>query len=255
MRVLVASLFLLAARAQPPQEDAVLERLLERAAGAARRFVTEFQSYACNERVLQVKYGQGDHIDARQEEVYDYLLLISDDGGIRFEESRISKQRPAKTPQRPLLVTTGFAVLSVIFHEQFQPGYRFRRLGPEARGGRMLEKVTFEALPGGASPSVLEAGGRQYVLEWRGSAWLDPGTGAVARIEVELMRALDDIGLAALRAEVEFLPVGGSTEVWAPREAVIEARTRRQRWRNVHEFSGYRKFDVQTEQKIGEVKR
>lgn len=187
--------------------------------------------------------------------MYDYLLLISDDGGIRFEESRISKQRPAKTPQRPLLVTTGFAVLSVIFHEQFQPGYRFRRLGPEARGGRMLEKVMFEALPGGASPSVLEAGGRQYVLEWRGSAWLDPGTGAVARIEVELMRALDDIGLAALRAEVEFSPVGGSTEVWAPREAVIEARTRRQRWRNVHEFSGYRKFDVQTEQKIGEVKR
>lgn len=255
MRLLVASLFMLAARAQAPGGDAALEQLLERAAGAAGRFAAEFQAHACTERVLQVKYGQGDHIDARQEVVYDYLLLISDDGGIRFEESRIIKQRPAKTPQRPLLVTTGFAVLSVVFHEQFQPGYRFRRLGPEARGGRMLEKVSFEALPGGASPSVLEAGGRQYVLEWRGLAWLDPETGAVARMEADLMRTLDDIGLAALRAEVDYSALEGAAGVWLPKEAAIEARTRRQRWRNVHEFSGFRKFDVQTEQKIGEVKR
>lgn len=246
----------LSALAQAPAQDAALAALLEKAAAHGRRFAAEFPAYTCSERVQQVKYGQGNHIEARQEELYDYLILIhGDGGGLAFEESRLKRQGPGKAPQRPLLATTGFAVLSVVFHEEFQPSYRFRRLGPEALGGRMTEKVAFEAVPGQPSPSVLEAGGRQYALEWRGTAWLDPVSGAVARMEAELAGTLDDIGLVGLRAEVDYAAVEGGQAVWLPRQAAIEARTQRQRWRNVHIFSGFRRFEVQTEQKIQEVRQ
>lgn len=245
-----------AALAQAPATDEALAALLEKAAAHGRRFAEEFPAYTCSERVMQVKYGQGNHIEARQEEQYDYLILIhGEGGGLAFEESRIRRQAPGKAPQRPLLATTGFAVLSVIFHEEFQPSYQFRRLGPEALGGRMTEKVAFEAVRGRPSPSVLEAGGRQYALEWRGTAWLDPVSGAVARIEADLAGTLDDIGLAGLRAEVDYAEVEGAKALWLPRQAVIEAKTLRQRWRNVHAFTGFRRFEVQTEQKIQEVRQ
>lgn len=245
-----------AALAQAPAPDEGLAALLEKAAAHGRRFAEEFPAYTCSERVMQVKYGQGNHIEARQEEQYDYLILIhGEGGGLAFEESRIRRQGPGKAPQRPLLATTGFAVLSVIFHEEFQPSYQFRRLGPEALGGRMTEKVAFEAVRGRPSPSVLEAGGRQYALEWRGTAWLDPVSGAVVRIEADLAGTLDDIGLAGLRAEVHYAEVEGAKALWLPRQAVIEAKTLRQRWRNVHAFTGFRRFEVQTEQKIQEVRQ
>lgn len=256
MRAIVIPLWAVSALAQPPAEDAALPALLEKAAEHGRRFASEFPAYTCSERVQQVKYGQGNHVDAKQEELYDYLILIhGEGGGLAFEESRIRRQGPEKKPQRPLLATTGFAVLSVIFHEDFQSSYRFRRLGPEALGGRMAEKVAFEAVRGRPSPSVLEVGGRQYALDWRGIAWLDPASGAVMRIEADLAGTLDDIGLVGLRAEVDYAAVEGAQALWLPRQAVIEARTLRQRWRNVHAFSGFRRFEVQTEQKIGEVRQ
>lgn len=256
MRASAMFLWCVSALAQAPAEDAALAALLEKAAAHGRQFAVEFPAYTCSERVLQVKYGQGNHIEARQEEVYDYLILIhGEGGGLAFEESRLKRKGPGKAPERPLLATTGFAVLSVIFHEEFQPSYRFRRLGQEALGGRILEKVSFEAIPGRPSPSVLEAGGRQYALEWRGTAWLEPASGAVARIEADLAGTLDDIGLAGLHAEVDYVAVEGAKAVWLPRQAVVEARTLRQRWRNVHAFSGFRRFEVQTEQKIQEVRQ
>lgn len=256
MRSTAILLWSVYALAQPPAEDAALTALLETSAAHGRRFASEFPAYTCSERVRQVKYGQGNHVDAKQEELYDYLILIhAEADGLAFEESRIRRQGPEKAPQRPLLATTGFAVLSVIFHDEFQPSYRFRRLGPEALGGRMTEKVAFEAVRGRPSPSVLEVGGRQYSLDWRGIAWLDPASGAVVRIEADLAGTLDDIGLVGLHAEVEYAPVEGAQALWLPRQAVIEARTLRQRWRNVHAFSGFRRFEVQTEQKIGEVRQ
>jgi hypothetical protein len=255
MRLSWMILVSMAAAAQGSAADPLLDGLLEKAAAYGRRFASEFPAYTCSERVLQVKEGAGGRAEAKQEEVYDYLILIQDDGGLTFEESRIRRQGASKAAERPLLATSGFAVLSVILHEEFQASYRFRRSGPEALAGRMAEKVEFEAIRGRPSPSVLEAGGRQYSLDWNGAAWLDPVTGAVMRLEVHLAGTLDDIGLVSLRSEVDYSPVDSSEAVWLPRQAVVEARTRRQAWRNVHTFSGYRRFEVRTEQKIQEVKQ
>lgn len=256
---MVALLMLLMAppEAPPlPAGDARLAALLEKASAQGRRFAQEFPSYTCTEHVLQMKFSQGNHVDARHEESYDYLILIQDDGArLTFEESRLRRGQSGKLPQTPLLATTGFAVLSVIFHEEFQPSYRFEWVGPEPIGQRMLEKVRFEPISGRPTPSVLEVGGRQYALEWKGTAWLDPASGAPVRIEADLAGTLDDIGLTALHSEVEYAPADPAGAVWLPRQAIVEARTRRQRWRNVHSFSAYRKFDVQTEQKIQEVKQ
>ena len=41
-------------------------------------------------------------------------------------------------------------------------------------------------------------------------------------------------------------------QVWLPQSAVVEARTQRQHWRNLHQFSDYRRFSVSSEVSVGD---
>lgn len=253
IRALVLLAFPCPALAQA-SAGAELAGLLEKASRQAERFAVDFSAVTCTEMVVQMKLSPEDKVIVRRAETYDYLILLNRSGdGFSFEESRILRSGPGKQPQQPLLATTGFAVLALVFHPDYQSSYRFARLEPEVLGGRRWERVRFDPIPGRNSPSLLEVGGRQYPLEWRGVAWLEPESGAAGRIEVEIPGAFEDIGLTSLRSVVEYEPDGAGH--WLPRRAVIEARTRRQRWRNQHEFTAYRRFEVSTQQKVEEVQK
>jgi len=252
MRALIAIAFLTLVRAQP-SVDARLQELLKKAAAGAERFAQEFPALTCNERVTQLKLDERGKPVEKREEIYDYLILL-DVGGddFTFEESRIRRDGPNRLPRQPLLATTGFAVMALLFHPYYQDSFRYVRAGAETRDGMAWEKVRFEHIAGRASPSVLEVSGRQYPLEWRGVAWIDPATGSVGRIEAAIQGALEDIGLQSLSATVDYADVGKG--LWLPRAALIEARTRRQWWKNMYEFSSYRRFEVTTQQAVAEVK-
>jgi hypothetical protein len=61
---------------------------------------------------------------------------------------------------------------------------------------------------------------------------------------------MEDIGLLRLSTEVTYSATafeGTKASYWLPSRAVIEAETKRQRWRNIHLFTGYRRFNVETE--------
>lgn len=243
-------LFLLAWRAvaAPPAPD-----LLHRAEARAEQFATEFPSMACTERVEQVKINDPSKIVERRDSVYDYLLLVDTAGGdFSVEESRLEKKHQ-KPPAQPLLSTTGFAVLLMIFLPRFSASYHFEELEPQTLDGATWARLHFEHIGTHDSPSVLEAGGRQYPIPWKGTAWLDPATGRVHQIEVDLREPLEDIGLVSLHSLVRYGTTGANTPVWLPLSAVIDARTRHQHWRNTHTFTAYRRFSVDTESKITQV--
>jgi hypothetical protein len=117
--------------------------------------------------------------------------------------------------------------------------------------------IEFQPVRGARSPSALELKGREYPIEWRGTAVIDRASGHIRRIQAGLPAPLDDLGLRELTAEVVYGPVSvGRTpgQVWLPQSAVVEARTQRQHWRNLHQFSGYRRFSVSSEVSVGEVR-
>ena len=64
---------------------------------------------------------------------------------------------------------------------------------------------------------------------------------------------MQDVGLNTLRSEVEYAPVpfrGMKETYWFPSQATVEVETLRQHWRNTHQFSGYRRFSVDTKQQV-----
>ncbi|MBI5087041.1 MAG: hypothetical protein HZB13_20895 [Acidobacteria bacterium] len=232
--------------------------LLEKAGRSATAFTEQFPSVACTEKVTQIKFGEGQKILTKRESVFDYLILLSLEGSdLTVEESRLEKSKAQKDPQQPLLSTTGFAVMVMIFHPHFQSSYKFEEIEPETREGITWRRVRFEHQSGQPSPSVLEVRGREYPLAWRGVAWLDTASGRVGRIQAELREPLEDIGLQQLKSDVEYTAhpdTGGAAAIWLPRAAAIEAHTRHQHWRNVHEFTSYRRFEVSAQQTVQEVK-
>ncbi len=219
--------------------------LLERLGREAQAFWERVSGVTCTESLVQTKLGLKGKVLAERKSEYDYLVLMQLAGGqFSLEESRIERAVKTRGGEASFLVTNGFAVLMLIFHPHYQGSYEFR----EAPGAR--RSIEFTHLPGHRSPSALVLKGREYPLEWRGAAEIDPESGNIARIRAELKSPMEEIGLLRLEAVIDYARVafsGLDSGYWLPRTAVIDAATKRQTWRNVHRFDNYRRFSVETE--------
>ena len=249
--VLLAVAFPLVAATLSPDAD-----LLERAAERARQFWDQLSSVAITENVLQEKLDLKDKVILNNRTTYDYLITVrSDSGGMLVDESRLATgQRAKKAPQGTLLTTQGFATLMTIFHPQFQPSYAFTVEGEQQTAGRKLVRVSFVPRDGAPSPAILAIKGRDYAIAWEGTAWIDPQSASVTRLEAHWKNPADDLGLQSLSSEVQYEPIsfrGQSQPFWLPTMAIVDVRTRHQHWRNTHQFSRHRLFNVDADSAVG----
>jgi hypothetical protein len=166
---------------------------------------------------------------------------------LEVTESRQVRQQPGRTKNLSLLVTNGFSMMVLVFHPYYQNNFEFGQLPSEKVEGRDLLRVHFQHVKGTRSPSALQLGTRNYPLDWEGTAWIDPDTWVIQRIEAGLMAPMGDVGLQVLRCDVRYGPVRFSTApetYWLPQVAEIEAQTTHQHWRNLHRFTDYRRFST-----------
>jgi hypothetical protein len=122
--------------------------------------------------------------------------------------------------------------------------------------GKDLQKLTFRHVHGARSPSVLKLRQREYPVEWQGTAWIEPATGAVVRISAGLMGSMEDMGLKSMTADVRsaHFDFKGDGDHWLPSAAVIEVETAHQHWRNTHTFANYKRFAVDVKSEVGTSK-
>jgi hypothetical protein len=241
-----------------PAASPELQRLndvLTRTANQTSVFLDQFSDVKCTEQVRQEKLGKDDKVELKEDSTFDYLVILTNAGGeLSLSESRIPV-REAKRDRKntSMLLSNGFATLFLVFHPYYAQAFKFTLAGQEVVGGRALEKVSFEHVPGMKSPAALALRGREYPLELSGTAWVDPQTGSIAKIEAGIANTLQDVGLKALNSEIDFapMPFSDSKEVyWFPTKARVEVETSKQHWRNLHQFTAYKKFSVTTEEKV-----
>jgi hypothetical protein len=193
-------------------------------------------------------------VEYRKDSTFDYLLLMRQaDGDLVVEESRVTSPRPAgKERNVPLLVTNGFSTLLFIFHPHFQSSFEYSPPVADELEGKSVLRLSFRQVRGAASPSCLRLRGRDYPLEWSGTAWIEPASGSVLKIRAGLNSSMEDLGLQSLTAEVRYAQVrfdDGAGEQWLPSVATIEAQTPLQHWKNTHQFTNYKRFSVKTSTK------
>jgi len=234
-----------------PNLDDVLSRTSSQVVG----FLDLFSDVKCTEQVEQQKIGQDGKVELREESTYDYLVILSNNGGdLTLDESRLAVHaaKPDKK-NRPLLVSNGFATLFLVFHPYYLDSFHFALAGQAVLDGRSLVKISFVHIPGSRSPAALALRGRIYPLELSGVAWIDPQTGVITRIEAGIENSLEDVGLKSLQSEVDFAPApfkDMKAPYWFPNVATVEVETPRQHWRNTHRFTDYKQFSVSTEEQV-----
>lgn len=238
-------------------EDKDLDALLSRTSEQVSSFVEQFSEVKCTERVVQEKFAESNKVERRTESTYDYLVILTNTGGeLSLDESRLAVRAAGdnhKKANQPLLISNGFATLFLIFHPYYTGSFQFKDLGQEAIDGKQLVKVHFDHIPNTKSVAALAVRGREYPLDLSGTAWIDANSGAIAKIDAGVERAIEDIGLKSLRSEVEFAPVRFGQKMslaWFPQQATVEVETPRQHWRNTHRFSDYKQFSVSTEEQV-----
>src|SRR6266700_3281674 len=255
MALILAAAFCSAGTKSPSTESKRLSDLLARTSGQTSAFLEQFSDVKCTEQVRQEKLGKDNKVELKEDSTYDYLVILTNaQGELNLSESRIP-MREAKHDRKntSMLLSNGFATLFLVFHPYYAKAFKFSLAGEELVGGRMLEKIGFEHVPGMKSPAALALRGREYPLELSGTAWIDPQTGTIAKIEAGIADSLQDVGLKALSSEIDFAPVpfSDSKQVyWFPTQARVEVETARQHWRNLHQFTAYRKFTVSTEEQV-----
>ncbi len=228
--------------------------LLPRTRAQVSNFIKVFSDLRCTEEVVQARLAKNGKVEHQERSTYDYLIIALENGGdLNLQESRLEQKKAAHKTNEPLLVTNGFATLLLIFHPSYQSSFEFAPPQMEAQNGQPLARIAFRHIHNQPSTMELVLRGREYPLDLSGTAWVDPASGSIVRIEAELSQSMDDVGLRVLRADVEYAPIhlrGVEDSLRLPASATVEVETARQHWRNVHRFAGYQHFEVDVQESV-----
>lgn len=228
---------------QPPSPEMAA---FERARGLVEKFFEQATNVVCTENVAQAVVGKNGKVDYREDSVFDYQLQANpNSGSLKLVESRDTRKAAFRDSSRTLLITNGFTAMLLIMHPSYQSSYTFNPEGQESVDGVTYDKISFKAVPGAASPAALQLRGHNYPLPLSGTIWIEPQSGAVVKLVASLDSSLSDLGLQGIRSEIHYALIRfhePEESYWMPISAIIDVETPRQHWRNIHRFTGYKRF-------------
>jgi hypothetical protein len=265
--VLLAGILACAAliRAQDvPTKDAGFS---ERAADALLHARTQIDAFfeqtsnvVCREDVSQMLVNAKGKAVYHEDSSFEYQMEANSRGGaLKLTESRESRKAAFRDPNRPLLISNGFASLLLVLHRNYEESFSFKPVAEEIVDGQTTTQFHFESLPGGNSPVAVQLRDHNYPLPLTGDLWIDEKSGAVVKLTASMQQSMDDLGLHALRSEIRYSLARfhePEEAYWMPSSATIDVQTPKQHWRNVHRFTEYRRFraTIQVNAGAGEEK-
>lgn len=242
------ALLLLAPGAARPQPT-VPAGLVDQAQKQVVDYVGKLADLHCTEDVVQEKLRANGSVEVSARNQYDYFLLMQGNSyDFQLTESRLEMGN-TKAKHVPLLLTNGFSTLLLVFHPYYRAGFEFAVGSPEEMEGRSVVPVRFSHISGARSPVAMAMRGREFPLDLQGTAWIDPASAEVVRMDAGLEREMTDVGLRTLRIRVDFTPSpAGTNRLMLPSKAVVDLETPKQHWKNTHVFHNYKLFSTDATQ-------
>jgi len=222
-----------------------IEALL-RARKSVEKFFDQASNVVCTENVTQAMIAKNGKVNYREDSVFDYQLQSNlGSGSQKLVETRETRKAAFRDSSKTLLITNGFTSMLLIIHSSYETSYRFEPGGEETLDGFTYEKIHFKAVPGTSSPAALQLRGQNYPLPLSGTIWIERESGAVAKLIASMDASLSDLGLQGMRSEIHYAIVrfhDPDESYWMPVSAIIDVETPKQHWRNIHRFTGYKRF-------------
>ena len=238
-----------------PQE---IEALV-RARKSVEKFFEQAANVVCTENVTQAMVGKNGKADYREESVFDYQLHANaNTGSLKLVESRDTRKAAFRDSSRTLLITNGFTSMLLIIHPSYETSYTFEPGGEETVDGLTFAKINFKFVPGASSPAALQLRSHNYPIPLSGTIWIEKKSSAVAKLVATMDSSLSDLGLRGMRSEIHYATVHfhePDESYWMPVSAIIDVETPHQHWRNIHRFTGYKRFRATIQVEDVETKR
>jgi thiol-disulfide isomerase/thioredoxin len=237
-------------------EQNELGSLLQKAGKKVEEFFNNLPNTVSKEHIrrerLRAGGGVGDHVD----QDIEYLLILKiTPTGLQWKEDRTdNKGKPVRLKRIAggSFLTSGFALECVVFYPAYQGTLRFRYVGRQS-SPPYAHLIAFAQVPErGGVPGVFQMKTNSVRIWGQGLAWVDPKTYQIIRMRTDLLEPQLEAGLTRLTtemsyAEVQFSAKGAS--LLLPREVTVTIDFENRFYRNIHRYSDYRLFTVESFEK------
>lgn len=152
------------------------------------------------------------------------------------------------------LVTSGWALSCIAFSTAVQSQSRFRYLGEERMDSRETYVLGFAQQPGKTTfiTTLAVNEGADVDMLTQGILWVDKNSFQIIRMRTDLLAQRNEIRLDQLTTEVTFVEAlleDVPNPLWLPADVDVYVGTDKQKFRNVHHCTNYRRYRVSV--KIG----
>lgn len=239
---------------EPAGNQDELPSILDRAGKVTEGLLGNMPNLTSREDITQGKLHDSVIAKGQRHRTYNYLILVQRKGAnVTLEEFRSGPDGAALEEQsqdEDYMVTSGFASSWLHFLPADRSAARFRYLGQQTEGGAKCYVVAFAQKPGWATVtgSVVYKGIPVLIL-YQGIAWIDEASFRIVRLRTDLLAPRPSIGLERQTTELHF----GETRLshtpvplWLPQEVVVTIEWNKLLYRNIHRYSDYLLFEVDT---------
>ena len=250
------------ASSQPGQAGQTdLTAILEKAGENVRYFFNGFQNTVSTEQIHQERLTKDGKIRDSLNQKFQYLLLTRPEAwGLGLQEFRTDLKGNQTAPtglDSGLMLTSGFASASLLFHPAYQSGATFRYLGLGSVKGRECYVVAFAQKPEKAQMvERFNSNGGSVLVLFQGLAWIDKENYRITRLRTDLLKPQSQIRLLRQTTEITYDPVEfkqAGQVAWLPSEVAVTVQWSGRTFRNVHTYSDFKLFNTETKETVHQV--
>jgi hypothetical protein len=245
---------------EPALSQAELSGILQKTGAGVRSFFGAFQNTSSVEEIREERLAKDGKAKDVLNEKFQYLLLTRPEKwGLGLEEFRTNSHGDRTAPVglgSGLMVTSGFASASLLFHPAYQSGAAFRYLGRETVSGHDCYVIAFAQDPKKAQMvERFNTSDTSVLVLFQGLAWIDAGTYEIIRLRTDLLTPQTKIRLQRQTTEITYDPVQFkqvASALWLPTEVAVTLQWAGKTYRNTHRYSAFRLFNTDTEEKVSQ---
>ena len=243
---------------QPAPDQEPLPMILKNMGRNVDAFTNNVGDLIANEDLIQQRLYPDGKIKAKQRTHDDYLILHHgyewgakaeyrmDKHGNRLESIGLLKG---------YLVTAGYALSSISFGTVTQSQCNFRYLGDQKLGARDTFVLAFAQRPGEVTFTTVMRGTGSHETDMytQGILWIDKSNFQIVRMRSDLLEPNKEIRLDQVTTDVSFSQVqlqNNPDPLWLPDDVTVVIEIDNERYRNLHHYSNYRRYQVAV--KIGD---
>ncbi len=249
----------------PPGVDQVIPRVLSGVScdlpvvlrGVGERMtqlVSNLEKFSATEHIEHFRVDNSGVLRARETRSFEYVVLVLQNPvqGFQLDEYRNGSTDPRQFPAQ--IATEALPVMALIFHPVMVSDFKLTCEGLGEWAGRPAWQVRFEQRQDRPNRiRYYKINDNYYPVGLKGRAWIDAGTYQVLRLETDLIQPVKGIELARERLSIEYAQVqfhSHDLQLWLPKTAELYWERHGHQYFRRHEFSDFKIFSVDTDQKF-----